>query len=217
VKENKLIFGIAVFVILLSTPVTIWTQDSSVINEDPNTLILSRKLGDQMLAFNAGAFLPLFTANPFDGTITGHLGNPDGMSLGANGTLRWGAFLNNIINIGLDLSWGFNLGPNGDFVSQFTPITARLSTFLRSGAFEFPLHLGLGMNILSYKNTTTLTPVVKAGASAVYNISPEWGFGLNLFYWWIPDIYTSTEVAPTVEETRFGNFLEISLSAIYNF
>lgn len=215
-KRMVLVFLMLSCIGLLSVQ-TVFSQSAPDINTNPNTLVLSRKLGDQMLGFNAGVYLPLFTHNPNTGVITPQIGDPDGMTLGGSGTLRWGAFLNSIMNLGLDLSWSFNFGPNDDLVSQFTPITARLSTYLRTGSFEFPIHVGVGLNVLSYKITTTLTPVVKLGVSGLYNISPDWGFGLNLMYWWVPDIYGSSTETPPPADTRFGNFLEISLSAIYNF
>ncbi|NCN04592.1 MAG: hypothetical protein GW949_03065 [Spirochaetales bacterium] len=192
---------------------------TEVVETDPNDVVIARILGDQHFSFALGPYIPLFSYDPNTGeseSLIGSTADPR-LSLGAIGTLRWGAFVNSVINLGLDLSWAFNVGANGDLLSQFAPLTARMSTYLRSGAFEFPLHLGLGMNILSYKETTILTPLVKAGGSVLWNPGGDWAFGFNLMYWWIPELYGDAAGSPGPSNNRFGNFLEVSLSALYNF
>jgi len=194
-------------------------SQTEVVELDPNEVILTRTLGDQTFSFSLGPFLPLFSYNPNNGESTPLIGSTSDprLSLGALAVLRWGAFVNPILNLGVDLSWGFNIGANGDLFSQFAPVSARLSTYLRSGVWEFPIHVALGMNLMSYKTTTIITPLVKTGVSALWNGSGDWAFGVNLMYWWIPELYGNATGSPGPSNNRFGNFLEISLSALYNF
>ena len=53
---------------------------------------------------------------------------------------------------------------------------------------------------------------LKPGAGFYWNHSSSWSFGTKLSYWWVPQIYPDD-----MAETRFGSFLEWSLSAVYNF
>lgn len=192
---------------------------TEVVELDPNEVILSRNLGDQTFSFSLGPFLPLFSYDPNTGESTALIGSTTDprLSLGALAVLRWGAFVNPILNLGVDLSWGFNIGANGELLSQFAPVSARLSTYLRTGVWEFPIHVALGMNLMSYKTSTIITPLVKTGFSALWNGSGDWAFGVNLMYWWIPELYGTNTGSPGPSNNRFGNFLEISLSALYNF
>jgi hypothetical protein len=54
---------------------------------------------------------------------------------------------------------------------------------------------------------------VKPGISGYYNVNAEWGLGLSLDYWWVPEIYFGDKA----DATSFGNFLELSFSARYHF
>lgn len=55
---------------------------------------------------------------------------------------------------------------------------------------------------------------MRPGFGAYWDYTTSWAFGVNLYYWWIPQIYTSTALA---DQTRYGNFLTITLSALYHF
>ena len=68
------------------------------------------------------------------------------------------------------------------------------------------------MNVVRYQEDTYLDLILKPGVSAFWQFDVTWSFGLNLIYWWVPHISTTSR-----EDTRFGNFLEITLSALYNF
>ena len=57
---------------------------------------------------------------------------------------------------------------------------------------------------------------LKAGSAFYWNYSSQWAFGANLFYWFVPQIYGASSPA-TSDATRFGNFLEFTLSALYHF
>lgn len=203
--------------VLLFLPALPAIAQTEIVEEDPNQIILSRTLGDQIFGFNAGLFLPLSSFNPNTGELYALLSAEQRrLSLGAVGTIRWGSFVNESVNLGLDVTWAFSVGPNDDLFSLFSPLQPRISYYFRTGLFEFPIHLGIGMNLMSYKEATIVTPLVKIGGSVIYNATPDWGFGLNILYWWVPELYPAGE-GPGTDANRFGNYLEISLSAVYNF
>jgi hypothetical protein len=49
---------------------------------------------------------------------------------------------------------------------------------------------------------------VKPGVSAFWRFNPDWSFGLNAAWWWVPQ---------WAARTVHGNFLELSVSARYHF
>ncbi len=182
--------------------------------DSPTAPEINRVLGDQYLNIAIGMQIPLFIHNPSPESGEKAI-NPTNLRVGMSGTLGWAAFLNNNISLGLDL----NAAYSGDLnrVGFFTvPITVNSSYFFRLSPVEIPLHLGLGMNIMRYKDITTLGMMVKAGASVYWNAIQDWSFGLNLMYWWQPEFYSGNGDIPGTN-TRFGNFLEVTLSAMYNF
>ena len=200
--------------------VSVMAFSQSPIPRDPNEVIIERGLGDQIFSFNVGTLVPLFSYNPnqVDTKVEPLFSFTDRrLSLGVIGTIRWGAFVTPAINLGADVSWAFNFGANGDMLSQFSPIQPRISGYLvRSGIIEVPVHLALGMNIMSYKESTMVTPVVKTGASVLWNTREDWAFGFNINYWIVPELYPSGSPIG-ISGNRIGNFLEVSASALYNF
>ncbi len=165
-------------------------------------------LGDQMLSINLGLMIPLFYHLRDGGTTSAN------MSLGGLGSLEWGSFLNNNVSLGIELGGSFAFDVNGNALFK-VPITGKISYFFRSYPFEFPVFLGAGLNISRYKDYTKFDPILKPGASFYWSYNPEWSFGVNTVYWWIPQIYRGSE--PPSDHTAFGNFLEVSLSALYHF
>ena len=165
-------------------------------------------LGDQMLAINLGIMAPLFFAGGPDGIQNTNL------SLGGLGSLEWASYLNNNVALGMELGGAFAFTPNGRALFM-VPITAKISYVFRSYPFSFPVFLGAGLNISRLEDQTKFDPILKPGASFYWTYNPEWSFGLNTTYWWVPQFYRGPE--PPSGDTRYGNFLEISLSALYHF
>ncbi len=163
-------------------------------------------LGDQTLAINMGLFIPLFFAGGPDGVANANL------SLGGVGSLQWNSYLNNNMTLGGELAGTFSFSPNRRALFM-VPITLRYAYILRAYPFEFPLHIGAGINFTRLEEQGKIDPIVKPGASVVWNMNPDWAFGLNLTYWWVPQWYTGD----LSDESRYGNFLETTLSAVYHF
>jgi hypothetical protein len=186
--------------------------------EEPEVITEVYELGDQMFTINLGAFIPLFFYNPnpaegadaVDGT---------NLSLGGTGSLHWQGFLSNEFSVGAEVAGAFSFTPNRN-TSFSLPITARASYFLRSFPFEFPIHIGAGINLSRLGESLHFEPIVKPGIGAYWEFSPQWSFGLDISYWWIPQLYTGTEsidTAPPPSSNRFGNFMVVLLSALYHF
>ena len=164
-------------------------------------------LGDQTLSISAGMFVPLFFQE-FDGPV--HSTN---LSLGAVGSLQWNAYLNSVVRLGLELGGSFSFSPNARTLLML-PILLKGSYVFSVSRFEFPISLGLGINIIRYREWSHLDILVKPGVSAFWRYDANWSFGLNLS-WWLDFQAATKNQAP--DQARMGNFLEITPSVFYHF
>jgi hypothetical protein len=163
-------------------------------------------LGDQTLVINMGLFIPLFFGGGPDGVA------PTNLTLGGVGSLQWNSYLNNNMTLGGELGGEFSFTPNRRALFM-VPLTVRYSYILRAYPFEFPLFIGAGVNFSRLEEQIKVDPIVKPGASVVWNMNPDWAFGLNVAYWFVPQWYRGG----LADDSRYGNFLETTLSAIYHF
>ena len=168
------------------------------------------QLGDQIFSINAGLFIPLYYRNPGDFSTA-----PTNLTLGGTGSLEYSSFINSTMTLGLSLKGMFAYTPTERLLSMF-PITAKYTYYIsNSYPFEFPLYVNAGFCISRLESETFYGPTIMPGAGAIWNMSSAWGFGVNMTYWWVPMWYGSS--SEDVEKSRFGNFLDISLSATYHF
>lgn len=195
---------------LLSTGLTAQENEPEEVPPEapPERFVPTYALGDQLLSINLGAFVPLF-----------FYGGPGGvqetqLTLGGTGSLHWSAFLNNSMAVGIEGGGMFALTPNRRTLFML-PLMARYTYFLRAYPWEFPLHLGAGLNFSRLEENFKVDPIVKPGFSVIWNYNAEWGFGLNLSYWWVPQIYRGPD--PPSGDSRYGNFMDATLSAVYHF
>lgn len=189
--------------LLFGAHISVYSQEVFV---DP---VPTYTLGDQTLSINGGLFLPLFFQS-LDFTIRGTNLWPGGV-----GSLVWKSYLNNNFTIGVEIGGMFAFSsPNFPNLLLMLPITAQGAYILRAYPFEFPIYLGMGLDIVRYLELTHFDFIMKPGFSAFWIYDSSWSFGLNVVYWWV--------LQPIFQEnyqdrTRLGNFLEISLSALYHF
>lgn len=94
------------------------------------------------------------------------------------------------------------------------PLCIRASYEFRFWRFSLPVYLDGGVNFVQYGDLFHIDPIIKPGASLIFEVNSEWGFGLNLLYWWSPQLYFDNGLQ---DISRFGNFLEVSASAQYRF
>ncbi len=177
--------------------------------------IESYDLGSQHFTIDLGLFMPLFFhfpgASSVDdlNTFESAIGQ---MSLGGTGSLAWGSYLTNRFSLGVELAGTFSFSPNG-YTHSLIPITMRMEYLFRKGSFEFPLHVNTGVVFNNFREQLYFGPIVIPGITGYYNVNAEWGLGLSLDYWWVPEIYFGDKA----NKTGFGNMLDISFSARYHF
>lgn len=176
---------------------------------DPEPFVPVYSLGDQALSINLGLFLPLFNMLSPDGITSTNL------SLGAAGSLRWESYLSNSMTVGAEAGGALSLSPNGHGLFM-VPLIARWSYIFRQFPYEFPLSAGAGLVVSRFQDALKVDPVIKLGAAFYWNYSNQWAFGLNGVYWIVPQIYSGRSAAGP-EDSRIGNYLEFSLSALYHF
>ncbi len=159
------------------------------------------------MSINAGVFLPLFD---LPSGVIFMAGSPPQLTPGAAGSLSWAAYVAPQIRVGMDVSGSFTLSPNAN-VLLMLPFVAKASYIFTFYPFELPVSLGVGANIVKYTSLSTIDLLLRPGASLYWIYNSSWSFGANLNYWF--DMQFNTD--PT--KTRYGSFLEISLSALYHF
>ena len=163
-------------------------------------------LGDQTMSINAGLFVPLFL---FDNNLNGALFGSQ-LTFGAVGSLTWAAYVTPQIRLGADVGGNFTLSPNSNILLML-PFVAKVAYVFTFYPFELPVSFGIGMNIVKYVDKSSLDLLLRPGASFYWIYNSNWSFGVNLLYWF--DMQFNTD--PSL--SRYGNFLEFSLSALYHF
>jgi hypothetical protein len=193
---------VPLLVLLLVIPSGLSAQDEDAID--------IYGLGDQTFSINAGPLLPLFIHGVDRGFVSGF----SKLSLGAAGSLKWAAYLNNDLTVGLDLGgmFAFTL-LNRTLV--MLPVTGMVTYAFQFYPFEAHIHAGVGVNFTKLDNDLYVGPIIKPGASIYWNFNGEWSFGLQTEYWWVPEIYFGT--SPPSSQTNFANFLGITLTTLYHF
>ncbi|MBI9105551.1 MAG: hypothetical protein JEZ04_02340 [Spirochaetales bacterium] len=168
--------------------------------------------GEQIFSLNAGAIIPLFTiatAAP-DGT---DIINPlISTNLGIVGGLKWGSFIADNFYLGIDLTGMFTSSSTRTL--SMIPISFTTGYYFIAWPFEFPIYLNTGFSFNTLGDYFTITPCIRPGLGAYWNITEEWAVGLNAEYWFIPEIYFSGNY---VEQSLIANFLQISLTGVFHF
>ena len=173
----------------------------------PHAVASQYALGDQTMSINAGMFVPLFLLPT--GTVF-LAGNPPQLTIGAVGSLSWAAYVSPQIRLGADVGGNFTLSPNANILLML-PFVAKASYIFTFYPFEVPLSFGIGMNIVKYVDKSSLDLLLRPGASFYWIYNSSWSFGVNLLYWFDMQFNTNPSLS------RYGNFLEFSLSALYHF
>ena len=170
----------------------------------PKNQLSQYVLGDQTLAINAGLFIPLVLMPTGTWLLAG---NPPQLSLGGIGSLSWAMYVAPQVRVGAELGGTFSFDPNSNLLLML-PIIAKGAYIFTIYPFEIPLTFGAGMNILKYTDKYYVDLLLRPGASLYWIFNSSWSFGLNLNYWL--DFQFSSDF-------RVGNFLEVSLTALYHY
>ena len=168
---------------------------------DYNMNIYSR--GDKTFTITLGIIIPAY----FSGTEINN--NEHGMKIGGTGTLAFNYFLTPRFSIGAELSGLFS-GTRAGNMFFAVPFGLRLGYQFVFRRFEFPLSLMIGGVPQKYLNNGYFGFILKPGVSVFWRFNPEWSFGLNGIWWFVPQW-------PKNGYNAYGNFVEASLSARYHF
>ncbi|MFW5800887.1 MAG: TP0733 family outer membrane beta-barrel protein [Spirochaeta sp.] len=196
-------------VLLLCAVGTVFAQENGSA-ETPTQDFFDHNLGDQQFSIRIGGFLPLFFSGNDDGI------QETNMKLGAAGGLRWNAFVNSWLSTGLDLSGSLASNTNDVQLYQFNLSAATTAYPFHIDRFFFPVSLDIGANFMRFQDSFYFGPVVKPGTGVFYTTDSGWSFGVLAQYWIVPEIYGDNS-SPGSADTRVGNFLELSLTALYHF
>jgi hypothetical protein len=157
--------------------------------------------GDKTFHFSLGMIIPTF--------FSGIKDNDPHLSNGGMLTLGYQYYLNPNVFIGGELTgmFAFSRRKNAFFV---VPMGVRIGYQFILGRIEIPVSVMVGGAAQKYVESDYFGLIISPGASIFWRYSPDWSFGLNTVWWWLPQWAKDGTSA-------YGNFLELTLSARYHF
>lgn len=164
-------------------------------------------LGDQYFGIAAGGYFPLFLIDPNNGSQ----GNPN-QDIGGQVALEWNVYLNRFFSVGVETAYIFANTPNAELLSLW-PIAAQISFAPRIGQFLIPVHVDVGMIFSYYDNNTKIDLLLRGGVGFYWFFNPSWGVGLDIDYYFIPQLYIGPTPPPS--ENRILNSLVGSVGVVY--
>ena len=166
-----------------------------------NATLYSR--GDKTFTITLGVVIPTY----FTGKeITD---NQHGLSVGGTGTLAFNYFLTPRFFVGGELS-GMFAGTRAKNMLYIITFGLRIGYQFIIRRFEFPISLMVGAAPQKYIENGYFGLILKPGVSAFWRFNPDWSFGLNGIWWFVPQW-------PKNGYNAYGNFMEVTLSARYHF
>jgi hypothetical protein len=163
--------------------------------------------GDQTIQISVGLSIPtVFTGNSGNTLFSG-IGQ---INLGGTGSISYNYFFGSNFFVGGEIQMMFasTLAKHMLFI---IPITARAGYQFVLKRFEFPIALGLGIAPQKLNDFGYVGFFLKPTLSAFFRFNPDWSFGLNTAWWWIPQITSDSS------KSVHGNFFEVTISARYHF
>jgi hypothetical protein len=160
--------------------------------------------GDQTFTITLGLIFPTLALQ--NGNKITHNLNP----VGGTGNLAYTYFFGPHIFLGGEIGVMFDttLRKNTLFV---IPIGVRAGYQFLFNRFEFPLALLVGFAPQRYLDLGYFGFFMKPSASAFFRFNPDWSFGVNTAWWWVP------QRTPDTKKNVDGHFIDITLSARYHF
>jgi len=162
-------------------------------------------LGDQTLSISLGPYVPLFYLSSVGSSSTN-------LTVGGTASIAWSAYVTGAIEVGADIGGVFAFSRPNLNTLLMLPILFKGQYVLSFYPFEVPLSLGVGVNIVKYGDLKNIDLLIKPGASLLWIYDSKWSFGLNLAWWWDMQFYPADAA-----QNRTGNFLELSVSALYHY
>ena len=159
--------------------------------------------GDKTFNINIGVIFPTYFGG---GEIAD---NKHGLSIGGTLSLSWNYFLTANFFAGAEVSAMFS-STRGKNMLFMVPFGLRAGYQFLFRRFEIPISIMAGAAGERYLDNGYIGPILKPGASVFWRYSPEWSFGLNAMWWFVPQW-------PKNGYSVYGNFMELTLSARYHF
>jgi hypothetical protein len=165
--------------------------------------------GDQTLSLTTGFQIPLFVLPDTSETAGAKL------LLGGSFAFTYQYFLSSHIAIGGTLTGAFNgtIGGRNLFIA---PLSFRTAYWWTKGAFEAGIGIEAGAYLMRLSSAGAsygmLGPFAKIGPAVSWRITQGWSIGAQAYYWLVPEIHSGDMAS----ETRFGNFVELAVAAVYH-
>jgi hypothetical protein len=160
--------------------------------------------GDQTFNISLGIAVPAFFVD-LDGNYL-----PRKMTIGGAGSLAYDFYFGPNLFAGAELQ-GMFAGTTGKHMLYIVPINVRAGYQFVIKRFEIPLSLGLGIAPQKFLEGSHLSFFLKPRAAVFFRFNPDWSFGINTAWWWIP------QITKNPAESSHGHFFEASISARYHF
>jgi len=159
--------------------------------------------GDKNFVITLGVLFPAyFTGKEIDGPGIG-------LSLGGTGSLAFNYFLGPHLFVGGQVG-GMFASTRGKNMLFIVPFGAQVGYQFIFHRFEFPLSFMIGAAPQKRLQDNYFGLILKPGASVFWRFNPDWSFGLNGMWWFLPQW-------PKNGYNAYGNFVELTLSARYHF
>ena len=157
--------------------------------------------GDRPFSINLGVLFPTI----FSGVDSRGIG----LSLGGTGSLYYDYFLSPEFYIGGEISGMFAFCRAGHSLF-IIPMGVRVGYQFVYRRIEIPLTMMIGIAPQLYHEQNYFGMIIKPGAAFYWRFNSDWSFGMNTNWWFLPQW-------PKGGPTVMGNFLELTLSARYQF
>jgi hypothetical protein len=205
--------------LFLSLTLSLYAQDENPgeIPTEPDWIDEDMDLnagGDKIFSMNLGVLFPVLF---LDNKGSSYQSN---INLGGTGSLAFFYFLSSHWFLGGEVQGMFapTLGENMTYI---IPIGVRGGYQFSLGRFEFPLGLMIGMYTMTLLDSNYLGLFVKPEVSAYFRLNQSWSFGINTGWWFVPQwpshVPTGYVSQSASDYNRYGNFIELSISARYHF
>lgn len=156
--------------------------------------------GSQMFTINVGPTVPFFTYNGSDNKAYFWPGiNPEDELINTNalvggiGSISYQVFLSPYWALGGELGYQFNYVAGTDIYAS-VPINVKVSYYpVQTGRFDLPISLGIGLNYISFKDSSKLSFSAKIEFGGIYYFNDEWGLGLLAGLNFVPDVYLTKD------------------------
>jgi len=162
-------------------------------------------MGDKTFTISLGLIFPtLFYEN-------GQYQKLSNMSvIGGAGCLSFNYFLDSNFFIGGEIGGQFN-STIADNMLYIIPIGFRGGCQFLIWKMEIPISLAIGIAPQTYLDFNYLGFFAKGGIATYFRFNPDWSFGLNFSWTWVP------QWKQEPKENANGNFINLFFAARYHF